>query len=264
MAPLFPDHRRDDVRLAWVLGPIALLCLVAATVTATLGGSIAVFGTLAFTSISLGLTIVTIRMMTLTGRYAPLHQRRELPVVRSVPPVDYDIGAADSTVTNAATTAPPRELDATLLAGLPPERFEAICIEYFKRLGFRASIRAGLRGEGVDIRLHLAAAAGGTPVNLVRCRAPTQPIGVNDIREFMAAMGQHRVPRGIYVSAQGFRSSARGLAEQNRIFVMSAADLVAKIHERPATEQARCAGSRSRAKRRSRRNAAGDRPPRSG
>lgn len=236
LAALFPDQRANDVRLAWILGPLSLGCLCVAIVVASLGGSIAVFGTLAFTSVSIGLAIVTIRMATLTGSYAPLHRKRALPVIRSQPPLDHDIGEPAPMPVEAAD-AGTREWTPQVLAEISAERFEAVCITYFRRLGFRATTRPTGRGHGIDIRLHLNG-PNHAPVNLVRCAATEQPIGVNDIREFIAAMNRHRVPRGIYVSARGFRTSARGLAEVNRIFVMSAEELVAKILERPPEEQA--------------------------
>ncbi len=247
---LFPNAYANDVRLAWALGPLALVSLGAAILSAGAGGSLAVFGTLAFTSVALGLAVVTVRMITQTGGYAPLHAKRTLPVVRSPrsrEPMPETFESAESAPAALAVPAAPavpavpdddsgvRRWTHELLAELPAERFEAVCVAYFRRLGFRATIRSSGRGQGVDIRLHLDG-AGSAPVNLVRCRASNE-IGVNDVREFIAAMNHHRVPRGIFVAAQGFRSSARGLAEVNRIFVMSAEELLAKIHERPTDEQ---------------------------
>ena len=215
------------------MGPIALACLIAAAVSANLGGSFAVFGTLAFTSIAIGLAVVTVRAMITTDVFSPVSRAP----ARAVEPT-VDAGTSRSV---EATTSPRSEAlhqwSLEVLGGLEPQRFESVCAAYFRILGFRVTMRPNGPALGMDIRLHVAG-AGRPPVNLVRCQAHDRPVGVNDIREFLDAMSDHRVPRGIFISLHGFRSSAQGLAEVNRIFVMSAEELLAKILERPGHEQA--------------------------
>ena len=228
MRPPFEPHD-NDAHLKWVFGPLAFICLVGAISSATVNGAVGVFATLAFTSIGLGLSLVTFRAMRDRDAFAPVRSEL-LMAAHSFSVGEGPIGPAPS------RAAPPSTWSIELIQSLTPQRFEVLCLAYFRGLGFRATARSFGPNGGVDIRLH----APNDPkslVNLVHCRSHKKPIGVQEVRELVGAMSVNGVPRGIFVAARGFQVSAREYAQANRIFLMSAEELLAKILERPADEQ---------------------------
>lgn len=115
-----------------------------------------------------------------------------------------------------------------LLNQLEWKRFEQLCAEYFRELGFRAEVaREGADG-GVDIHLHTGESS--APGILVQCKAwRTYKVGIKQIRELFGVMAADQVREGIFVTTGAFTGEAKAFADGKNVHLIDGADLLAKL-----------------------------------
>lgn len=125
-----------------------------------------------------------------------------------------------------------------LLRSIDWKRFEEVCAEYFRLLGFRAVTQGHGPDGGIDITL-FAADDPKRVEGIVQCKQWSRQIGPKLIRELLGVMTDNRVPAGIFVTSSAFNDEAIRLAAANNIDLIDSERLLELIHARPTAEQAR-------------------------
>jgi restriction system protein len=135
-----------------------------------------------------------------------------------------------------------RQMDTTrwnaeLLRALEWKRFELLCAEYFRELGFRPEVTRSGPDAGVDIRLyppgHRVAGI------VVQCKSWRTPqVGVKAVRELFGAMAAEGVKEGILCACGTFTPDAATFATGRNIHLIDGTDLLAKLQDLEADTQA--------------------------
>lgn len=126
-----------------------------------------------------------------------------------------------------------RQIDTTrwsldVLKALEWKRFEMLCGEYFRELGFRAESTRGGPDGAIGLRLY----ARGERVAgiLVQCRSWRTPqVGPKEVRELFASMAAEGVKEGILVACGTITPDARTFVVGRDIHLIDGEDLLAKL-----------------------------------
>lgn len=164
---------------------------------------------------------------------------------------DFSMGPKDATINNAdkglgnpeyefrfpsEVVAAPEDWSLDLLGALEWKRFETVCAEYLRLIGFLPEeTRIGADG-GVDIWVYKPDVE--KPVGIVQCKAwSTYKVGIKPVRELFGVMAADRVSNGKFMTTGEFTSEARAFAEGKRLQLISGAMLLAAIRKLPLDSQ---------------------------
>lgn len=126
-----------------------------------------------------------------------------------------------------------------LLQAIDWKRFEELCAEYFRILGFRAATQTHGPDGGIDIVLH-AAENPNVVGALVQCkRWTTQVVGPKAVRELLGIMTDRKVAEGIFVTTSTFNDEAMSLARTNHIELIDGKTLLRQIRALTTEQQQR-------------------------
>lgn len=116
------------------------------------------------------------------------------------------------------------------------QRFEAVCARLFAQAGFETRLQSHGIDGGADLWLHSRHAQG--PVAVVQCRHwRTRPVGVQELREFVALMASHNLARGTYLTTSTFTPDALKFARTHGIHTRDADGLLDLIAQRSPEQQ---------------------------
>lgn len=123
-----------------------------------------------------------------------------------------------------------------VFAAIEWRRFEAVCEALFTEAGFTTRSQSRAAMGGLDLWLHAANAA--EPVAVVRCQHwPARPVGLQEMREFLAVMTSHQLQRGSYATPSAYTAEARQFAKDNGIQALDGSDLLGLIAQRTPEQQ---------------------------
>lgn len=124
----------------------------------------------------------------------------------------------------------PAEWSLELLASLEWKRFETVCSEYLRLIGYDPKeTQIGADG-GVDIWVYKG--DGQRPVGIVQCKAwTTYKVGVKPVRELYGVMAAEKVANGKFITSGEFTSEAEAFAEGKRLQLISGSKFLAAIRK---------------------------------
>jgi hypothetical protein len=122
-----------------------------------------------------------------------------------------------------------------VLGSLEWKRFETVCAEYFRMIGYDPrETRIGADG-GVDIWVYKSGMQ--KPVGIVQCKAWSNKVGVKPVRELFGVMAAEGVANGKFITAGEFTSEALQFAEGKRLKLISGEAFIAAIRKLPEEKQ---------------------------
>lgn len=105
----------------------------------------------------------------------------------------------------------------TILSSIEWKRFEVVCKEFFRMIGFdHRETNIGADG-GVDIRIY--------------------KVGVKLVRELFGIMAAEKVEKGMIITSGEFTNDAKEFAEDKKISLISGNNFLQKIKDLPAENQ---------------------------
>lgn len=124
-----------------------------------------------------------------------------------------------------------------ILAALEWKRFETVCAEYLRLIGFDPKeTRIGADG-GVDIWIYKE--GDDRPFGIVQCKAwNSYKVGVKPVRELYGVMSSEKVDNGLFITSGEYTSEAMIFAEGKLITLFSGQEFLAKIKGLTETDQA--------------------------
>lgn len=115
-------------------------------------------------------------------------------------------------------------------------RFEAVCEALFAQDGFE--VRSRSHGAHGSLDIWLGRANAPEPVAVVHCKHwLARPVGVDEMREFLAVMATHQLQRGSYATRSGYTADAKRFAQDNGIQALDGAALLDLIAKRTPEQQ---------------------------
>jgi restriction system protein len=124
-----------------------------------------------------------------------------------------------------------------MLHALDAARLAAVCEALFAQAGFSAH-REPLGGEGGRIDLWLYSKHAHGPAAVVRCAAAAgEPIAIEELQGFHAALSAHALQRATYATNGTFEAEAARFAREHAINVLDGARLLALIGTRTREQQ---------------------------
>lgn len=134
--------------------------------------------------------------------------------------------------------ARPVEWSMGLLRELEWKRFETICTEYLKSIGYDAKeTRIGADG-GVDIIVNKGGAD--KPLAIVQCKAWNKyNVGVKPIRELFGLMAAERVINGMFITTGDYTAEAREFANGKNLRLITGERLLEVIKKLPVERKDR-------------------------
>ena len=119
-------------------------------------------------------------------------------------------------------------LSVDLLKRLEWQRFEELCIQYFRQLGFEAEAAQTRSDGGRDI--HLKVQGRERPAILAQCKCwRDHSVNENPVRAMRAIMAEQNIGEGVMITPTRFTDEARELSAACNITLIDGADLVRKI-----------------------------------
>lgn len=138
----------------------------------------------------------------------------------------------------AATPVQQREQawSAAVLATIDWRRFEALCEAFFAQVGFATHAKSHGEQGGVD--LWLQSRRMDAP-RIVQCKYwPSKPVGLRELRDFLAVMRANQLEHGSYVTSSTFTPDALAFAKENGIQAQDGTALLKLIALRTPEQQA--------------------------
>jgi restriction system protein len=123
-----------------------------------------------------------------------------------------------------------------ILGVLEWKRFETVCAEYLRLIGYNPKeTRIGADG-GVDIWIYKQGME--RPFGIVQCKAwNTYKVGVKPVRELYGVMSHEKVANGLFITSGVFTSEAIAFAEGKLITMFSGHEFLAKIKQLSEEDQ---------------------------
>lgn len=125
-----------------------------------------------------------------------------------------------------------------LLISLEWKRFETVCTEYLRELGYDASeTRIGADG-GVDIVVHKNGIE--KPLAIVQCKAwSKQKVGVKPVRELYGLMAAEQVKNGMFITTGDYTNEALEFAKGKNLKLITGRRLLEVIKDLPPERRER-------------------------
>ena len=133
----------------------------------------------------------------------------------------------------------PLEWNESILHMIEWKRFEVVCKEYYRLIGYDPrETNIGADG-GVDIRIYKAGPdAPPTPEAIVQCKAwHSYKVGVKSVRELFGIMAAEQVPTGVFITSGDFTSEAQEFAQGKKLLLVSGNLFIQKIRKLPEENQ---------------------------
>lgn len=117
-----------------------------------------------------------------------------------------------------------------ILSALEWKRFETVCAEYLRLIGYDPKeTRIGADG-GVDIWIYKQGDE--RPFGIVQCKAwNSYKVGVKSVRELYGVMAAEKVNNGLFITSGVFTSEAIAFAEGKLISMFSGHEFLSKIKQ---------------------------------
>jgi hypothetical protein len=129
-----------------------------------------------------------------------------------------------------------KEWTPQVLRSLEWKRFETVCAEYFRMIGYEPrETRIGADG-GVDIWVYKTGSQ--KPTGIVQCKAWSNKVGVKPVRELFGVMAAEGIANGKFMTAGEFTSEALQFAEGKKLQLISGEEFIAAIKKLPMAKQA--------------------------
>ena len=126
-----------------------------------------------------------------------------------------------------ATSANTFDFNFGILRKMEWRRFEIVCAEYLRCMGYEVlEVGFGDR-QGVDLEVFLPGKS--RLFNVVRCVATDQKVGDAIVRKFLNSMGKRRVKEGMIFSVCGFDAKAQKLAKGQRLALVDGETLCSRV-----------------------------------
>jgi len=131
---------------------------------------------------------------------------------------------------------PPQAWSLDALASLEWKRFETVCAEYFRLIGYDPKeTRIGADG-GVDIWVYKQGSE--RPFGIVQCKAwSTYKVGIKPVRELFGVMAAEGVNNGMFITSGEFTKEALEFAEGKRLRLISGEMFLDYIGKLPPEKQ---------------------------
>jgi restriction system protein len=125
-----------------------------------------------------------------------------------------------------------------LLISLEWKRFETVCNEYLKEIGYNAKeTRIGADG-GVDIVVRKSGME--KPLAIVQCKAwSKQKVGVKPVRELFGLMAAEQVINGMFITTGDYTSEALEFARGKKLKLITGRKLLEVIRKLPPERRVR-------------------------
>ena len=125
-----------------------------------------------------------------------------------------------------------------LLISLEWKRFETVCNEYLKEIGYDArETRIGADG-GVDIVVHKNGME--KPLAIVQCKAwSKQKVGVKPVRELFGLMAAEQVINGMFITTGDYTNEALEFAKGKNLKLITGRRLLEVIRKLPPERRVR-------------------------
>jgi restriction system protein len=173
---------------------------------------------------------------------APAPKRTGGPIVPGErKSLDHGSRSGQPAITALPVPVAPRQADdgwtPEILAALEWKRFETVCAEYLRLIGFDPKeTRIGADG-GVDIWIYKQGME--RPFGIVQCKAwNTYKVGIKPVRELYGVMSAEKVANGLFITSGTFTSEAMTFAEGKLITLFSGQEFLAKIKSLAEKDQA--------------------------
>lgn len=125
-----------------------------------------------------------------------------------------------------------------LLRAIDWKRFEEVCADYFRVLGFHATTKTHGPDGGVDVVLYEPQDKSKV-MNVVQCKQWKRQVGPKLLRELLGVMTDMKVGRGTFVTSSTFNEEARRIAAENGIHLIDGQGFLEQILKRSPEEQQR-------------------------
>ena len=128
-----------------------------------------------------------------------------------------------------------RDWDVSILKDIEWKRFETVCAEYLKLVGFAATETSIGKDGGVDIRF--TKQGEDTFKGIVQCKSwATYKVGVKAIRELFGVMASERISYGIFMTSGEFTADAEDFAN-GKMKLVSGETFIKHIKKLPEEDQ---------------------------
>jgi len=188
--------------------------------------------------LALSITILVVALCGFGLRAAMLYRKKPtLDHTRGVRVTSAPRNAIDEPL-DAAFSAPlhGKRWSLEVFAAIDAKRFAAVCETWFSWAGFDTRSEAHRTDEGVDIWLHAAKVPG--PVAIVRCKHwLDRPVGVQELKDFMAVMAGHKSVHGTYTTTSTYTAEALQFAKEHGIDAVDGRGLLRRIQTRTRQRQ---------------------------
>lgn len=126
----------------------------------------------------------------------------------------------------------PQDWSLELLAALEWKRFETVCAEYFRMIGYIPKETSIGPDGGVDVWLYKEGYE--KPIGIVQCKAwKTYKVGVKPVRELFGVMAGEGVRLGKFITSGEFTREAEDFAQGKSLDLVSGKrflELIQKLH----------------------------------
>lgn len=192
-----------------------------------------------------GLAVLASFLLSSVALYRFLRERSSHAWLDVQQPLPAGVGAdmapprtSSGSPLSGAMPAPEAHWNADLLQNLGTRSLQAVCVALYRSKGFRAE-PAPLGPDGsTEIRLWRDTIEGEAwPYAIVRCRAWSEPVGDEQIRDLLAVMAHERIPRAFFIAPRGFTETARVFAHANPLTLLDGRLFLAMLERLPADER---------------------------
>lgn len=225
--------------------PVASVGQIGAAVNWELFKVLALFGQIIFPFIFLlGAAISAFKTVRDKRSFDSTVNRLKGPTVLSESKVPSVVGPRPASLeknTAKASTSPRHQITdgwtPEILATLEWKRFETVCAEYLRLIGFDPKeTRIGADG-GVDIWIYKQGME--RPFGIVQCKAwNSYKVGVKPVRELFGVMSAEKVDNGLFITSGTFTSEALTFADGKLITLFSGQEFLDKIKSLTEEDQA--------------------------
>lgn len=111
------------------------------------------------------------------------------------------------------------------------QRWEILCSNFCKHLGYDARWTGYGADGGIDIHIHNPDT--GDELGIAQCKAWSKPVGVKEVRELYGIMQARDSKEGIFFTTSHFTNSARTFASEVSIDLIDGVDMIDKLREFP-------------------------------
>jgi restriction system protein len=135
------------------------------------------------------------------------------------------------------SSLPGLQWSVAILRDIEWKRFEMVCSEYLRLVGFVATETTVGADGGVDIRIHKAGVE--NSAGIVQCKAwNSYKVGVKPVRELFGVMAAERISTGIFMTSGEFTAEAEEFA-RGKITLVNGEKLISQIRKLAAADQER-------------------------